>query len=65
MAKKNKFWEYLEKFKKRLVIVFTILVITGTILGFLGAQANTLINKAIEGSESFKKLNKRIKKHRH
>ena len=65
MAKKNKFWEYLEKFKKRLVIVFTILVITGTILGYLGTQVNTLINKAIEDSESFKKLNKKLKKHKH
>ena len=61
MAKKNKFWEYLEKFKKRLVIVFTILVITGTIMGFLGTQFNTLINKVIEDSESFKKYSKQVR----
>lgn len=65
MAKKNKFWEYLEKFKTRLVIVFTILAITGTVLGYLSTQANNLINKAIEGSESFNKLNKKIRNHRH
>ena len=42
MAKKDTFWESIYKFKNKLMAVFTILVIFGSIIGYLSTQVTTL-----------------------
>ena len=65
MAKKDTFWESIYKFKNKLMAVFTILVIFGSIIGYLSTQVTTLVDSYVSDSASFKKLKKKVKRHKH
>lgn len=64
MAKKNKFWDFVVKFQIRLLAVFIILSITGTMIGYAYKYSNLVLNFYTKNSD-FIEYKKSQKYHKH